>query len=294
MTRLETAGPAAADEKLIQEVYKMEGGDLYRFDRERTAFEPVQWPPQLAGLRDWPEPEEGPPPPGHGPPERHGPPGRFPDASIDEGIPLLLAPHERGPGGGVLIAELNTGYLEKELLPWLARKHFAVGEDAGYAVRIANRGREERLIYQSDPALPASFFSSPDAETTIFDVHPAPRGGPGRRRGARPPFENPGGGGPGRWDVLIKRRSGSLDAVVNQARWRNLGVSFAILSVLGASFLMLLLSSRRAQRLAELQIQFVAGVSHELRTPLAVICSAGDNLADGLIANPAQVALYGG
>ena len=44
------------------------------------------------------------------------------------------------------------------------------------------------------------------------------------------------------------------------------------------------LSTRRAQELARQQMEFVAAVSHELRTPLAVIRSAADNLADGVVA----------
>lgn len=38
-----------------------------------------------------------------------------------------------------------------------------------------------------------------------------------------------------------------------------------------------------AIELAKLQMEFVASVSHELRTPLAVLSSAADNLADGLV-----------
>ena len=38
-----------------------------------------------------------------------------------------------------------------------------------------------------------------------------------------------------------------------------------------------------AIQLARLQMEFVASVSHELRTPLAVISSAADNIADGLV-----------
>ena len=53
---------------------------------------------------------------------------------------------------------------------------------------------------------------------------------------------------------------------------------------------MIILSAQRAQRLARLQVDFVAGVSHELRTPLAVICSAGDNLADGVVAGSSEQA----
>jgi signal transduction histidine kinase len=40
-------------------------------------------------------------------------------------------------------------------------------------------------------------------------------------------------------------------------------------------------------------MEFVAAVSHELRTPLAVIRSAGENLADGVVADAAQVKRYG-
>ena len=37
----------------------------------------------------------------------------------------------------------------------------------------------------------------------------------------------------------------------------------------------------------------MAGVSHELRTPLAVICAAGDNLAAGVVTDPATAREYG-
>jgi len=46
-------------------------------------------------------------------------------------------------------------------------------------------------------------------------------------------------------------------------------------------------------QLAELQMEFVASVSHELRTPLAVIRSAADNLADGVIRDREAMRRYG-
>lgn len=52
-------------------------------------------------------------------------------------------------------------------------------------------------------------------------------------------------------------------------------------------------SARRAQLLARQQMEFVASISHELRTPLTVICSAGDNLAGGVVKSDAQVKRYG-
>ena len=52
-------------------------------------------------------------------------------------------------------------------------------------------------------------------------------------------------------------------------------------------------AAQRQRRLARQQMEFVASVSHELRTPLAVICSAGENLADGVVADSEQVRTYG-
>ncbi len=97
----------------------------------------------------------------------------------------------------------------------------------------------------------------------------------------------------GGWQLLLTHRAGSLGAVVASARRKNLAISFGILLLMTISIAMLLLSTRRAKRLAHQQMEFVAGVSHELRTPLAVIRSAGENLADGVIDESAQVKRYG-
>ena len=89
--------------------------------------------------------------------------------------------------------------------------------------------------------------------------------------------------GGGAWQVLLKHRAGSLEAAVQQVRRRNLVMSFGMLALLAASVGLVLVSSRRAERLASQQMDFVATVSHELRTPLAVIRSAGQNLAAGVV-----------
>jgi len=94
--------------------------------------------------------------------------------------------------------------------------------------------------------------------------------------------------------LVVKHRAGSLEAAVASARRRNLAISFGILLLLGGSVGFIMLSSRRAQRLATQQMEFVAGVSHELRTPLAVICSAAENLADGVTRDRDQIKRYGG
>jgi signal transduction histidine kinase len=95
------------------------------------------------------------------------------------------------------------------------------------------------------------------------------------------------------WRLLVQHPSGSLEHAVNTARRRNFAISSGILGVLGLSVAFLIASTRRAQDLARQQIEFVATVSHELRTPLAVIRSAADNLADGVVHDEARVRQYG-
>ena len=129
--------------------------------------------------------------------------------------------------------------------------------------------------------------------------------GPTLAYGARGRTENRGfggvrrGGGPprreseGHWRLVATHRAGSVDQVVAAARRRNLAVSGVILALLGVSVVLIVVSAQRARRLAERQLEFVAGVSHELRTPVAVIGSAGENLADGIVADREMVKQYG-
>jgi len=77
--------------------------------------------------------------------------------------------------------------------------------------------------------------------------------------------------------------------------------SFKLVGILSFTFLLSTVAVWAIQRsrmlsrmqLADLQMEFVASVSHELRTPLAVIRSASDNLADGLIRDHEAMLKYG-
>jgi two-component system sensor histidine kinase SenX3 len=118
-------------------------------------------------------------------------------------------------------------------------------------------------------------------------------GGRGERGGERGFVRGPFGEFEGRWTLMAKHRTGSLEAAVAQVRMRNLGISSSILLLLTLAVGLIVVSARRAQNLARQQMEFVAAVSHELRTPVSVIGAAAGNLADGVVGDPQRVRKYG-
>ncbi|MPZ20344.1 MAG: hypothetical protein GEV06_20870 [Luteitalea sp.] len=229
-------------------------------------------------------------------------------------------------GFELTIAVLDMDYIRRELLPTLAERHFttdvatrpdsaapAPGNRFEYRVAVIDR-RTETLIYCSAEDSAQCRFEEPDYAEDMLEIRvrdfnrfvvddrlrpPLPPGEASayklslmRRRaadhGAKP---RPRADGP--WEVALKHQSGSLEIAVAQARQRNLVVSFGVLLLLATSIGLVLISTGRARSLAARQVEFVAGVSHELRTPLAVIRSAAENLADGVVAEAGQVRRYG-
>jgi signal transduction histidine kinase len=90
------------------------------------------------------------------------------------------------------------------------------------------------------------------------------------------------------------RREANLAASSRRTTYKLVGIlSFTFL--LSSAAVWAIQRSRMLSRmqLADLQMEFVASVSHELRTPLAVIRSAADNLADGLIRDHDVMRKYG-
>jgi signal transduction histidine kinase len=242
---------------------------LRRLNLETGVFETTPWPAEWSAIRE----------------RRRGPPGPPPE---DEGpafeVPLFRMP-PRGAPSTSLIFELDLQYVRDVMLPELIQRH--LGSD--YQVEVVTRATPPSVIYQSDPGAPQPTAATADASVGLFEVQFdrifRPEGPPGGGRGP--------GGGPGRWQMLVRHRSGSLETVVARARWRNLAVTAGVLLLMVASVAALVRFTRRAQKLAELQMEFVAGVSHELRTPLAVIHTAAYNLRGPVAQDPSQVERYG-
>jgi len=188
-----------------------------------------------------------------------------------------------------IVFEFNLPYLRDTLLPEVLQRDLDV---ADYQIEVDERSGA--IIYQSDPA--AGRLTNADAWTGIFDVGFMRAFGLGRGgRGGMPPGGRPEMRPPanGRWILYARHRAGSLEAAVARVRTRNLAVAAGLLVLLIATAGALVRFTRRAQRLAGLQMDFVAGVSHELRTPLTVIHTAAYNLRGKTAANPAQVERYG-
>ncbi len=197
-----------------------------------------------------------------------------------------------GSSAGILFAWLDKAYLEKELLPGIIRKHFPAGSGFEYNVAVIAPREKNRIVYRSDARLTTDAITHADVKAGImqvrFEVLMQAIGTPA---GSMMPFVSDPNAG--EWQLALVHRAGSLDKAIGIVRRRNLAIGFGVLLLLGVSFVFMIVSTKRAQRLARQQMVFVAGVSHELRTPLSVIRSAGENLSDGVIDEPAQVKRYG-
>ena len=311
---------------------KLDGGggaNLLELNLDRGGFESVDWPDRLRGLqgmlRALPGRQDRPGRPPVNPFTwtilYEGPVlAQVVLENVEPRVPRGRRAMNRRAQGYVLV-ELDRDFLRDALLPELAARHFGGPDGLVFQVWVME---DDKLLYHSHPG-PSWDISVADASEPLLWSQeelasrlagrrgggaPGGRGGVGRQRprggssrnGPPPdPALRPRGvrdfvlspPGEAAWELVVRHGEGSLEHVVAAYRKRNLGVSFGVLLLLCMSMGMILVSAQRAQRLARAQMDFVAGVSHELRTPLAVICSAAENLADGVVGAKEQVTRYG-
>jgi signal transduction histidine kinase len=237
--------------------------------------------------------------------------------------PVATGASDTTPRPGFVLVQLDRDVFARTVLPDLAERFFAVSRDRAVLVAVSGPAG---LIYRSDPTVPPERYLPGDIALPLLGLrrlerlhgltpeslsHQGPRHGPlepglDRRRSGHVrdhlriflPLRtrHHGRSTPltaGAWQLVVTHRSGSLEAAVARARRHNLFVSSSILALLAASLGVLAVSARRARALSRRQMELVAGITHELNTPLAAIRSAAQNLADGVIADPAQVRRYG-
>src|SRR5437588_3888634 len=186
---------------------------------------------------------------------------------------------------GFLILELNQDFLEQQYVPELVVRHFGEPGLTSFGVVVRTVTAPYRAIYTSSGNSAVS-SSAPDAAVNLFQSVAEEA----RRRGHAP---LQAASGSEQWQLVVRDPAGSVDVGVAQWRRRNLAISFGLLAILAGAVVLLFSVARRAERLAKLQMEFVAGVSHELCTPLAVINSAAENIVDGGVEGPTQMQQYG-
>jgi len=211
----------------------------------------------------------------------------------------------RSPSVDWIVIELNPAEIRTRVLADLSRTYFQGTNGLDYLVAVI--GRPGQVLYSSD----AGFGDPPpaDADGTIdLFGRPDPRS-PSPVRVFHVPLEDKGPDASVRiawfsflrdtpqsadWRLVVRhRRGGALGAFVVEMRRRDLAIGFGVLLVLAVNMAMLIVMSHRAQRLAQMQMDFVTAVSHELRTPLTVIISGADNICNGVVATGQQMKQYG-
>ncbi len=270
-------------------VVAMEDGRLgiSMFNADTGALEPADWPADWTAARDFIAARLA--------GDNAGPFLRT------ENSTLIDYPRFAGPGRGTeqdwLLLDVDRSFAGGVILPDLLSQYLMADFRSQYRVEIVVRANPSDLIFGTDSGQAPSSASRAQATVTLLDPLRPNRGGV---RGPAPvPLPaGPGRGvlsdsGRGRWLLSVWLRKGSLETVVASARRRNLAISAAMLLLLLATGAALAQFSRRAQRLAEVEMDFVAGVSHELRTPLTVIRTAAFNLRGKVASNPSQVERYG-
>ena len=197
--------------------------------------------------------------------------------STEQGVEAQVQPI------GFEIVELDGDLLAKQYLPDLVGRNFA---GLGFAVAVRSAAAPFQAIYTSSPQM-SDAVSAPDATVNLFDsvAEEAKRRGHPILEASAPASQ---------WQLVVQHPAGSVEEAMASWRRRNVAISFGLLGVLAVGVALIFTVARRAERLAKLQMQFVAGVSHELCTPLAVINSAAENLSDGVVEDPQHVREYGG
>lgn len=305
-----------------------EGDVLRRYNQDTGALEAAEWPSDLAAVRRRLDRgfalsvPELPVPPGllGDALDPDVPALIVPIVFLDAVLPtpggrhIITSTDRARATTRALVARLDLARLREQAVAPLVSRHFGEPEGPGYLVSVVRSDGTGAPVYRSDAAAPIKPGRA-DVAREFFAL----RLGDLRFTRALPPGDNAEGAssrdrvaitivrrgssglsaaGPrslepvAAWQLLVQARRGSLDAIVSRSRVRNMAISLGVLALLGASVGLVLIAAAREQRVARQQIEFVASVSHELRTPLAVIRSAAENLADGVVPG-GQVAEYG-
>jgi signal transduction histidine kinase len=207
-----------------------------------------------------------------------------------------------------LLLDLDADHIGHTLLSEMLNRYLGQNGKLEYDAEVVARANPAITIYRSVVDSSRAISWIPDASIDILEIARV------RSAATAPPPSSPADlhaprqagpvvalsntapeAGPNRalWTLRVHHHAGSLETIVAKGRRTNDLLAAGLLLLIFATTYALVRFSRRAQNLAELQMNFVAGVSHELRTPLTVIRTAAYNLRGDLATQPEQVARYG-
>jgi signal transduction histidine kinase len=240
---------------------------------------------------------------------------------LDDSIPALVHPvlHHADPFNSQtpvdrtavdwLVVVLDFGVIQKRILPELANRYFGGPDGLEDKLAVVAIGNEPRVIYSSDSTLNINDVNSFDSVMNIFgslsdNVQGEFWQAVKRTRNLQdqdwrifsasvwfPVMQYASRDKP--WVLLLQHRTGPVAKIARSVLYRDLVIGGVVLSLLAVNMGLVVFSSHRAQKLAQVQMEFVASVSHELRTPLAAIFTASENIKDGFVEGRKNLRFYG-
>jgi len=210
---------------------------------------------------------------------------------IDQNIPALVhGIREKKTEGSKeivsltgLIVQLNSETLGQSVFPEIVQRYFGKQNQSTYEVAIVRRGASPLVFYSSDDRFGVPGEDTADAALNLFGP-PVPVLEK-RRRSTQPWLTLPGVTPPnkppnrvtigpsadfamrsvpfhidplhyptGDWELLARHQSGSVDAAVTALHYRSLAINFGVLLLLTATTVLIIVTSQRARRLAQLQM----------------------------------------
>jgi signal transduction histidine kinase len=240
---------------------------------------------------------------------------------LDDRIPALVHPvvhhanqfNSQTPVDRVavdwLVVVLNVDVLRNRTFPDLANRHFGGPDGLSYKLAVVASADKPRVIYSSDSTFRTEDVASFDSVMNVFgssanDVqsgfwqaaqHGRNLPDQDRRNFSAlgwfqvvqySPAEEP-------WVLVLEHRTEPVTKIVRSVWRRNLLTSGVVLMLLAANIGLVVFASHRTQKLATMQMEFVASVSHELLTPLSAIYCSGQNAKDGLLQSKTDLIAHG-